>query len=162
MIHIDENNAFKEEWKSLLTSFSTIIEWSLPSDRYHLQLFFPDIDMNLFPSVAIRLFSALVKLCDYGGIVIIGENTKPPNSILSLLTIPLDKFGYFPRSMTSGKSDDIYYGNNKLEPPDVIFSPMGNETCFKIMTEMKNDLTQGIWRYDSLLNSSSLDGRRRW
>lgn len=153
MIHIDENNVFKEEWKSALTSFSTVIEWSLQSDRYLLQLFFPNIDMNLFPSVAIRLFSALIKLYDYGGVVIIGENTKPPNSM-----IPFDRFGCFPKSMTMSKDNDISCGNSKLEPPNVIFSPLGDETCLKIMTEMKNDLTQGIWRYDNLFSSAE---RRR-
>jgi|SRR6185437_3774013 len=126
MLHIDEFNQFKDEWYSLLADKYTVVEWSYQKDKYHIGLFHPEIDINLFPATAIRVFAALLKLYDYGGIAVIGLNTKPHHSLVNVESI---------------KSLSIVNQN-----PNILLSPANDKICLKYLSTVKEDLLKGVWK----------------
>lgn len=129
MLHIDEFNRYKEDWCSLLSPDYQIIEWSYKKDKYHINLFYPEIDIELFPATAIRVFAGLAKLYDYGGISIIGTETKPPHNIVKI------------KQDHEVKSLSLFNMN-----PNILLSPAKDPVCLKYLSLIKDKMLEGVWK----------------
>lgn len=135
-LHIDEDNEFKENWCKKLGETYIPVEWNLDKDKYYNRLFYPEIDIDIFPALGIRTFTGLAKLYDYGGIVVIGREVKPIPGIENLDFKTITK-------LSISKSQSLM----KPEFVNVIIAPVKDEICLKYVDMHREYMVNGIWKY---------------
>lgn len=128
-LHIREDNKYIDEWKNF--GYEEIIIWSLEQDIEHIRLADCEVDTNVLPQVAINLYANLLKLFDYGGLVVDNEDIKP-----------IERYRITPNKLTILKS---YRFNGEYRRTYVMASPRNDPVCKKYIDILRNDMINGMW-----------------
>lgn len=128
-LHIRDDNIYLSDWKK--QGFNNVIEWSLEQNIEHIRLADPDIDTNMFPNVALDLYANLLKLIDYGGVVVDHKDVKPR-----------EEYKIIPSKLTILKN---YRSDGEHKRTYVMSAPRDDEICKKYLNILRKDMVNEVW-----------------
>jgi hypothetical protein len=153
-LHLDANNRYKEEWKTLIKDHPEgfeVLEWNYDQDKAHLFVSCPpELDMLLYPKSVISITAALQKLLDYGGIVVRGEETKPIRGIKIVLE---DWKTLGPPKRLSVRG---WGYPTAIDKTTIMVAKEGDPTCKKYRDKIVETMLIGKWIHPEFMDDVAL------